>query len=100
MLSRPHAAAGHDRSCRGFSILEALLMLGLLTVFTMVSVALWIKQPTSMSEEERRWHAEGGDASQLTPGLPSAEDPSLIPEMTSDSEIQLEKVVPPQQAPQ
>ena len=45
-------------------------------------------------------HAEGGDASQLTPGLPSAEDPSLIPEMTSDSEIQLEKVVPPQQAPQ
>lgn len=75
-------------------------MLGLLTVFTMVSVALWIKQPTSMSEEERRWHAEGGDASQLTPGLPSAEDPSLIPEMTSDSEIQLEKVVPPQQAPQ
>ncbi len=75
-------------------------MLGLLTVFTMVSVALWIKQPASMSEEERRWHAEGGDASQLTPGLPSAEDPSLIPEMTSDTEIQLEKVAPPQQAPQ
>ena len=28
------------------------------------------------------------------------EDPSLIPEMTSDTEIQLEKVAPPQQAPQ
>lgn len=99
MPSRPPAAAGPDRHSRGFSILEALLMLGLLTIFSMVSVALWIKQPATMSEEERRWHSEGGDASQLTPGLPTTEDSPLVPEMTSDSEIRLEKEAPLREAP-
>lgn len=99
MQSNSHAAAGPRCTCRGFSILEALLMLGLLTVFTMVLVALWIKQPASLSEEEKRWQSLGGDASQLTPGLPTAEDPLLVPEMTSDTEIQLEKVAPPRETP-
>jgi hypothetical protein len=100
MASPPHAATWPRQTCRGFSILEALLMLGLLTVFTMVLVALWIKQPASLSEEEKRWQSSGGDASQLTPGLPTVEDPSLVPEMTSDTEIRLEKVVPPRETPE
>ncbi len=78
-------------SRRGFTVLESLLVLVLLTVLTVVSTALWIKAPASTSDEELRWMSEGGDASRLSPGLPSAEDPGLLPDMTSDTEIQLNK---------
>lgn len=79
---------------RAFSILESLLMLLLLTVFSMVCAALWIKAPTGVDENELKWRSEGGDAMKLTPGLPAVDDPDLVPDMTSDTEIRLEKQAP------
>jgi hypothetical protein len=79
-------------SARAFSVIEALFMLLLLTVFTMVSAAIWIKQPSQTSDEEEvRWVSEGGDASKITPGLPLSEDPGLVPDLTPDVEITLDK---------
>ena len=69
-------------------------MLLLLTVFSMVCVALWIKTPTGVDVDELKWRAEGGDAMKLTPGLPAVEDPDLVPDLTSDTEIRLEKEAP------
>jgi hypothetical protein len=66
-------------------------MLVLLTAFSMVCVALWMKPPTALDEDEMKWRSEGGDALKLTPGLPAVDDPDLIPEMTSDTELKLEK---------
>lgn len=75
-------------------------MLGLLTVLAMVTAALWMRAPASQSAEEREWQTRGGDATQLSPALPVARDPSLAPpEMTSDTEIQLDKTAPAKQAP-
>jgi hypothetical protein len=79
---------------RGFTIVESLLMLVLLTMLTMVSVALWIKKPAQSTDDDLRWSAEGGDATKLTPALPVAEDPDLAPNLNSDLESRLEKPAP------
>jgi len=79
-----------------FTILESLLMLVLLTVFSMVCAALWIKAPTGIDEDELKWRSEGGDATKLTPALPAVDDPDLVPEMTTDTEIRLDKTAPAQ----
>jgi len=82
---------------RGFTIVEALLMLVLLTLLTMVSIALWIKKPAESTDDDLRWSAEGGDATKLTPALPVAEDPDMVPDLSSDLESRPEKASP--QAP-
>lgn len=87
----------HRKTTRGFTIVEALLMLVLLTMLTMVSVALWLKKPAQTSDEDLRWNAEGGDATKLTPALPVAEDPDMVPDLSSDLESRPEKASP--QAP-
>lgn len=69
-------------------------MLLLLTVFSMVCVALWLKAPAEVDKAELQWRSEGGDAMKLTPGLPAVDDPALVPDMTSDTEIRLEKQAP------
>ncbi len=74
-------------------------MLGLLTVLAMVAAALWMRAPASQSEEEIEWQSRGGDATQLSPALPVARDPGLTPEMTSDTEIRLDKTASPKQEP-
>lgn len=85
---------------KAFTIVEALLMLGLLTVFAMVAAALYIRQPNELNEVEAKWRSEGGDATRLSSGLPAVQDPSLAPpEMTSDTEIQLDKTAPAKEAP-
>lgn len=85
---------------KAFTIVEALLMLGLLTVFAMVAAALYIRQPAELNEDEAKWRSEGGDATRLSSGLPAVQDSSLAPpEMTSDTEIQLDKTAPAKQAP-
>ncbi len=82
----------------GFTLLESAFMLVLLTVFSMVCVALWIKPPTGVDENELKWRSEGGDAMKLSPGLPAVDDPDLLPNMTSDTEIRLEKAAPAKDA--
>lgn len=85
---------------KAFTIVESLLMLGLLTVFTMVAAALYLRQPAELNEEEAKWRSEGGDATRLSSGLPAVQDPSLAPpEMTSDTEIRLDKTAPANQVP-
>jgi hypothetical protein len=91
---QPGKAPAQQRADQAFTILESLLMLVLLTVFSMVCAALWIKAPAGVDEDELKWRSEGGDAMKLTPGLPAIDDPDLVPEMTSDTEIRLEKEAP------
>lgn len=79
---------------QAFTTLESLVMLAMLTIFSMVCVALWIKAPTGLDENDLKWRSEGGDATKLTPGLPVVDDPDFVPEMTSDTEIRLEKQAP------
>ena len=101
MRLRPQAtpSAPAARRIRAFTILEALLMLSLLTALTMIAVAIWIKPPASQSVEEIEWQSRGGDATQLSPAAPVARDPRLMPEMTTDTEIRLDKTAPAKQSP-
>ncbi|HCN29349.1 MAG TPA: hypothetical protein DIT64_11475 [Verrucomicrobiales bacterium] len=66
-------------------------MLAILTVFSMICTAIWLKPGPMVDNEDATWKADGGDSSRLTPGLPVADDPDFLPEMSSDLEIRLEK---------
>jgi hypothetical protein len=76
-----------DRLLRGFTILESILMLGLLTVFSLVVAGVYKKGITKSDEaSDPKWLSKGGDESMKTvspipvvPILPGrmAEQPGL-----------------------
>jgi hypothetical protein len=76
-----------DRLLRGFTILESIVMLGLLTVFCLVLAGVYKKGITKSDEaSDPKWLSKGGDESMKTvsplpavPILPGrmAEQPGL-----------------------
>ncbi|WP_395747305.1 hypothetical protein [Prosthecobacter sp.] len=78
-----------SRTPRGFTILESLVMLGLLTVFSIAAVAILKKGITSSKEaQDPAWLEKGGDESMVTispPGL-KAPDPALPPKFPATRE--------------